>query len=139
MALKSGQNQCFLPIWGFTKGILKKTSETRKKSKINTRTQKRKLPRKVHNNPSSPTHEVSNCKIRTLFGITWKKKSKWENGVFYSLVLLVFAVIPLYSYQGTSGFSHLIFFFHVMPNNVLILQFDTSWVGEDGLLLHFSR
>ena len=127
-----------LSIWGFTKGILKKTSETRKKSKINTRTQTRKISTNRLDNPSSPTHGVSNCKIRTLFWSTWKTKSKYENAPFTRLLYKGNTAKKGKTGAWNGAFSYLLFVFHVGQNNDLILQFDTPWVGEDGLLSRFA-
>ena len=128
----------FLPLWGITKGILKESVESRVRTKNITRTQTHKISTNVDDNTSSPSHGVPNCKIRSLFRSTWKKKIKSKNGAFLAPVLHILAVFPLYSNLANCEFSNLIFFFHVGRNNDLILQFGTPWVGEEVLSNRFA-
>ena len=128
---------CFWLSGGITKGLPKESEKYRKRFKNITKTQTRKISANRLDNPSSPTHGVSNCKIRTLFRPTWKTKIKYQIGRFARWLYKGITAKTSKSGAWNRPIWYLIFFFHVGQNNGLILQFDTSWVGEDGLLSTF--
>ena len=128
----------FLPIWGITKGLLKESAETLKKAKNITRTQTHKISVNLFDNTSSPTHGVPNCKIRSLFRPTWKKKIKLENSQFPRLLYKGNTAKICKTGVRNAPFLDLMFFFHVGRNNDLILQFGTPWVGEEVLSNRFA-
>ena len=129
----------FLPILGITKGILKESVESRVRTKNITGRQTNKILANVDGNTSSPTHGVPNCKIRSLFRPTWKKKIKSKNSQFAGLLYKGNTAKMCKIGTRNAPFLDLIFFFHLDRNNGLILQFDTPWVGEDVLSNRFAN